>query len=74
MPKPKGFNEFDKLMRKLVKVRPSSLRPMTRAEAEKAISEADPNAEPLSEKEIDDIIEFATSGGKRGGMKPRKKK
>jgi hypothetical protein len=34
----------------------------------------DPTVDPLTEKEIDDIMEYAMSGGRRGGMKPRRSK
>lgn len=34
----------------------------------------DPTVDPLTEKEIDDIMEYAMSGGRRGGMRPRRSK
>lgn len=72
--KPKGFGKFDALMRKLVKVPANTLKPISRAEAERLCRETSPDADPLTTEEIDAVVKFATSGGKEGGMKPRKPK
>ena len=47
---------------------------MRGTDIEAEIVSNNPAVDPLTEKEIDDIMEYATSGGRRGGMKPRRSK
>lgn len=64
--KPKGFGNFDSLMKKLAQVPPDELEPLSRDEAEQLARDAKKGR--MSDADVEAVMEFVRSKGQRGGL------